>query len=230
MKKFSLTGGWKKLRSDLSKMTWKERFVHLWTYYKVWLLVGLLVVMGLSLITTIIVNKNTTTLASGMLVNIELSEEGNRYLKDDLYEELKKGGWEKVQLNQATLGDLSKAEYAETNYYTIISLSGLAVTGELDYVIMDKRGMEALVAQEMFIDLRDVLTEQELEELGTKVLHTRQEIALENMPTVVNITDIPFVQQNITLEEDAVVYIGFVKGSKRPDNYRLIWERVNNWE
>ena len=171
-------------------MTWKERFVHLWTYYKVWLLVGLLVVMGLSLITTIIVNKNTTTLASGMLVNVELSEEGNHYLKDALYEELKQGGWEKVELNQA-----GKAEFAETNYYTIISLTGLAVEGELDYVIMNKRGMEGLVPQEMFLDLREVLTEQELEALGTKVLHTRLEAATENIPTVVDITDLSLLIQ-----------------------------------
>ena len=230
MKKFSLTGGWKKLKSDMANMTWKERFVHLWTYYKVWLLVGLLVVMGLSLVITAVVNKNTTTLASGMLVNVELSEEGSYYLKDALFEELKQGGWEKVQLNQATMGDLGKAEFAETNYYTIISLTGLAVEGELDYVIMNKRGMEGLVPQEIFLDLREVLTEQELEALGTKVLHARPAEGVENIPTVVDITDLPFIQQNVKLEEDDVIYFGFAKKSDRPENYRLIWDRINNWE
>ncbi len=231
MEKFSLTGGFKKLKSDLAGMSGKEKLAHLWTYYKVWLIVAVLVIMGLSLVFSIIVNKNTTTLASGMLVNLELSEEGKAYLKDELFEELKSGGGlEKVQLNESYLTSTSNAQTAENNYYTIVSITGLAVTGELDYVIMDKFGMESLVPQELFADLRLVLTEQELTALGDAVLYAREEKATESMPVVVDITSLAFVQENMELSEGDVVYIGFTKGTERMDMYRLIWDRLQNWE
>lgn len=230
MEKFSLTGGFKKLRQDLSQMSGKEKLRHLWTYYKWTLLVAVLVIAAVSLVITAVINKSTTVLASGVTVNKELSAEGQAYLKDNLFEELSKGGLEKVNLNKMYLTNGETVDALEGNYYTIMSLAGLSATGELDYVIMDKTAMEQLAAQEMFLDLTELFSQEELTALGDKVLHIQKKDAETSYPGVINITELPFIKDNMTLSEKDAIYIGFAKATPRQTVCKMVWQRINAWE
>lgn len=232
MEKFSLTGGFKKLKSDLSKMTFKQKLAHLWTYYKVWLFVGILIAAGLSLVVTMVVNKSTTTLCSGLLVNVSLSDEAHAYLQEDLFEQLTTGSrFEKVNLTNAYIGKGTGAETVDQNYYTMVSITGLAVTGELDYLIMDKYAMDYLVVQEIFIDLRDIFTQDELDALGNAVVTARnQEVPeSESIPVAINITELPFIAENTQLAESDTVFLSFTKGSSRESLRKELWQWINNW-
>ena len=45
-----ITGGMKKLKADLKNMTWKQRWEHLWTYYRWVIIVAVMAVMIISVI------------------------------------------------------------------------------------------------------------------------------------------------------------------------------------
>ena len=233
MEKFSLTGGLKKLKSDLSGMTFKQKVSHLWTYYKLWLIAAILIVMGLSLVTTMIINKSTVTLCSGMLVNIEMSDEGKAYMHEQLFEELKTDkGLEKVQFNHAEIYKGNDAETTNTNYYTITSLTGLAAAGELDYLIVDKFAMDTIIPHEIFLDLRKVFTQQELDAMGNAVVYSRSEGTPEEegVPVAINITDLPYITKNVALKESDTIFFAFARGSERTELQRLIWDRLNSYQ
>lgn len=229
MEKFSLTGGFKKLRQDLSQMSGKEKLQHLWTYYKWTLLVAVLIIAAVSLVVTAVINKSTTVLASGVMVNKELSAEGQAYLNDDLFEALSQGGLEKVNLNKMYLTNGETVDALESNYYTIMSLAGLSATGELDYVIMDKTAMEQLAAQEMFLDLTELFQEEELSALGDKVLRIQKKDTEISYPGVINITELPFIKDNMDLSEKDAIYIGFAKATPRQQVCKMVWQRINAW-
>jgi len=232
MDKFSLTGGFKKLKSDLSGMTFKQKVSHLWTYYKLWLIVAVLVVMGLSLVTTMIINKSTVTLCSGMLVNIEMSDEGKAYMDGQLFEQLKTGkGLEKVQFNSCEIYKDSSAEAANINYYTITSLTGLAATGELDYLIVDKYAMDFIVPHEIFMDLRKVFTQQELDAMGNAVVYARSDDTPEDQgtPIAINITNLPYITMTVGPGESDTIFLSFARGSER-GLQRQIWDRLNSYQ
>ncbi len=232
MEKFSLTGGFKKLKSDLSGMTFKQKVSHLWTYYKLWLIVAVLVVMGLSLVTTMIINKSTVTLCSGMLVNIEMSDEGKAYMHEQYFEQLKKGkGLEKVEFNSCNLYKGGDAETANNNYYAITSLTGLAATGELDYLILDKYAMDYIIPHEIFMDLRQVFTQQELDAMGNAVVYARSEGTPEDegIPVAINITNLPYITKTVTIDESDTIFFSFARGSER-GLQRQIWDRLNNYQ
>ena len=78
----------KKLKNDLAPMTWRQRFSHLWTYYK-WVL-GVLVFVGfiLQVLITSLTAANTEILISGMSINLPLTEEGAACLSHRYFERL----------------------------------------------------------------------------------------------------------------------------------------------
>ena len=83
LKKTAFIQGCIKLKNALKPMTFKEKCEHLWEYYKEWLLVVFLVIMGISLLTTIIANRSKDVLVSGMVVNVSMDPRGMNYLTTD---------------------------------------------------------------------------------------------------------------------------------------------------
>jgi len=69
------------LIEQLKPMSWKERFDHLWEYYKWVLAVAAVVIMLISIVCTSIYNKNVEVLFGGAVVNIHMSNEAREYLR-----------------------------------------------------------------------------------------------------------------------------------------------------
>ncbi len=227
-----ITGGMKKLKADLKNMTWKQRWEHLWTYYRWVIIVAIMSVMIISVIISCIINLNTNLLVAGVTINVELSEEGKALLTEDFKAEHGTGvKYEDVSLNLIYLQDFEKTQDYQDNYYTLMSLLSLCSAQELDYIIADQIGMENMLKQEAFMDLSTFFTADELAQLGDAVVMARssEQADEESIPVAVDITQLPFVQMFTDLNEGEKVYFSVVQNSPRLEQVRQIWEVLSGF-
>jgi hypothetical protein len=223
--------GWKRLLADMKPMTWSQRIDHLWTYYKEYLVVVALLAIFLCAGATVIKAQTQETLVSGMMVNISISQEGYDYLSVDYLEKLGgEEGKQKAELDYTNFSSLEDPTSSEDNYNSMLILLARVSGGMLDYMILDKFAMEYYIVQDVYLDLREFFTPEELEALGDKVITARQEEETEAWAVAVDITDLPFVQDNVRLEEDDRIYFALSGNSQRPEMCRDAWEYIHAWE
>lgn len=227
-----ITGGMKKLKADLKNMTWKQRWEHLWTYYRWVIIVAVMAVMMISVIVSCVINLNTNTLVAGVCINVELDETGHNALTEDFKAKYGTGvKYEDVPLTQVYLEDFESTKNYQDNYYTLMSLLSLCSAQELDYIIADQIGMENLLKQEAYMDLSAFFTADELAALGDKVIMARssEQEDDESIPVAVDITDLPFIQAAATPDEDEKVYFAVIQNSPRMEQVRQIWDFINGF-
>lgn len=226
-----ITGGFKKLKEDLSQMTFKEKVLHLWTYYKSTLLVTAIMIVAISIVINSIINVNTDTIVAGVTVNVHLSDEGMQYLGDDYYNKVYDGsGLEKVYITDMSMYDITDAEHAEESYYSLISMAALVSEEELDYMIVNQSALESFIKYESILqDLRVLFTQEELDALGTNVIHQRAGEDGEDIPIAINISELPFIKDNADMGDKAV-YITFALNSPREDACRAIYDYILAWK
>lgn len=228
-KALNITGGLKKLKEDLAAMpTLRQKLEHIWTYYKLWLVVLVLVIMGISLVSTSFVNANTDMLLAGVAVNVNISDEGNAYLTDGMFDQLTKDGkWEDIALQEMRLHDLMDTEDVEEDYYSLMSILGMGAGKILDYLIMDKDAMEILLPNDPFLDLQELLTQEELKALDGRVVY-KEDTDGTLTPIAVEITDTPYIKDNATA--DGKVFLAFTVNTTRKNACRILWDHLNAWE
>lgn len=219
-----------RLKNDMKPMTFKQKVEHLWMYYKEYLWVAGLVFVALALVVTIIGKQSKNTLVSGMMVNITIQQQGYNYLSTDYQEYLGGDKNNVVELDYTTFSDMTDSTSGEDSYYASMILSARVSGGLLDYMILDKFAMEYYITQEVYMDLRDFFTEEELEQLAAedRVIYAQQAGEEDRWPIAVKITNIPFCADNITSEGD--VYFALSGNTQRPEMCRNAWEYINAWK
>lgn len=216
---------------QLKPMTPKQRFEHIWEYYiKEYWWVAMLVVVAFSVVTMAIVGRFQNTMVSGMLVNIGMDQKGYNYLTEDYLEDL--GGeppWDLAELNYSNFGSLLDPENAEANYNASMQLIARVSGGMLDYMILDKYSMEYYITVEVYMDLREFFSEEELAALDAenRIIYAIEEGQTDRMPVAVDITELPFTREYITNEGS--IYFALSGNTKRPEMRRDAWERITGW-
>ena len=220
---------WKKLLADLKPMNWKQRIDHIWTYYKeVMFLCGFGIVILCAIFGSLI-NANREILSSGMLVNIAIEQKGFDYLSTEYFEDLgAKEGKQIVELDYANFSDLEDLTKYEENYNATMVLVGLVSAKRLDFMILDQTGMEFYIPQEVYMDLTQFFTAEELEALGDKLIYAREEEETEPMPVAVDISDLDYVKDNITTE--GKIYFALSGSTQRMETCRDVWNRIHAWK
>lgn len=221
--------GWRKLAADLKPMSFSQKVDHLWTYYKEWLLIAFLLLVGVCAVVTGIKNTSKDVVMSGMLVNISISQQGMDYLKVDYLDSI--GGdpeKQKVELDYTNFESLADPTNSEDNYSKSMLLIARVTGGTLDYAILDKLGLEFYLTQDVFRDLREFFTPEELEALEPHLIYAQVEGEPDRWPMAVDITHLPFVKDTMGKEE--VVYFTLSGNVRDEDACRSIWEYINNWE
>ena len=228
-----ITGGWKKLKENLSRMTFKEKVNHLWTYYKGTLLIAIIAITVVSVVINCIINVNTDIIVSGLSVNVHISEEGTQYLKEDYYDKVYDGsGLEQVIFTDMILYDPSDREHAQDIEYALVALSALITEGELDYMIVDQSALTTFIKYESVLqDLRHIFDRELLDSLGTKVAHMRLGEDGEDIPIAFDISDTPFILENTSQggNPEKPIYLVFTLNTPREDACRAIYEYIMNW-
>ena len=230
MKYEPIDGGLKQLKENLSKMTFKEKIDHLWTYYKSALLVLAIVIAVCSIIVTCIQNKNTETLLSGVGINVILSDEGRDYVENVYFEQHKTGGREQVLYSESSQEDYATTSSMEESYMALMSLMALTAAGDLDYMLLDDLAIRNLLVHQMFQDLREIYTEAELEAMGDRVVwgEVGTETDSRYIPFAINIEYIPFIAENARNVADT--YFAFVVNSPRAQETKEYLDFLMAWE
>ena len=225
-----LNGGLRQLKENLAGMTFKEKVNHLWTYYKGTLVVVVIVAMLFSLVSTAVINKSTKTLLAGIGINVNISDEGRAYIADSYKERIGTGGLEKVIFTQVYMDNFNDPSNYEESYYTLMSMLALCTESNLDYLLVDDIAIKNLLAHNMFKDLREFFTEEELEEMHDRLVwaDTAEDGQPENLvPIAVNISEMPFYEE---LNTSAKMYFSVVTNTPRMDTLRDFWDYINAWE
>lgn len=233
MKKFSETkfgAGWAKLRQDLKPMTFRQKVDHLWTYYKVFIFIILFLCSPLFLLGTFLNRQGQEVLVSGMMVNLQVDPKLMTYMTTDYALDLGATSEKQIaELDYANFGDLFDSQNAEGNYNQMMMLVARVSAGTLDYMLLDQKAMEHYIAQQVYLDLREFFTPQELEALNAegKVIYARQEDQEDKWAVAVDISDTAFVKDNVNSE--GPVYFALSGNYQRPEICRNAWERIQNW-
>lgn len=220
-----------KMIEIMKPMTFKQKVEHLWIYYKEWLLVIFFGIMLIGLMFTILNEQRKEVLVGGMMVNISIEQSAMNYMTTEYAQDL--GATSKYQVatvDYTSFGDPLDPENGENSYYASMILPSRVSGGMLDYIILDKYAMEYYIAQEVYMDLREFFTEEEIAEFDKegRIIYARQEDEEDAWAVAVKITDIPFVKENIKADGD--VYFALSGSSKKLDMCRNAWERITTWK
>ena len=157
---------WHKLKEQLAPMTGKQRIDHLWTYYKEYLWIGIVVVILISAMISSAINLSKNVVVTGMMVNLTIDQRGYNYLSEDYAEKIQADPtWDVVKLEYTAFDPLTENANAEQNYYAAMTVVAEVSAEKLDYIILDKSGMEFYITQDVYMDLREFFTEEELTDL-----------------------------------------------------------------
>ena len=232
-KKTKLVQGFIKLKNDMKPMTFKEKCEHLWEYYKEWLIVVFLVFMGISLLTTIITSRNKDVLVAGMMVNLEVKQEGMNYLRGEYAEYLGATSKNQVaELDYTSFGDPLDPEEGENSYYSSMILTARVTGAMLDYMLLDEYSMKYYITYDVYMDLREFFTEEEFALLAAedRIIYAMEEGSseLDRVPVAVKITELDFVKDNVT--SGGEVYFALSGSTPRPEMCRNAWNYLHAWE
>lgn len=234
----------RELMEDLKPMTFWEKVDHLWSYYKEFLLIavvlGLLVAAGISGY----INANKDYLFNGMMVNISMSQEGYRYLTDDMLERLGTGDPnETIMMDYTNFTDLADPTSTEDNYNASLLFIARVSGGILDCALLDQMAFEFYLTQEAYGDWSTFFTQAELDAMGDKVIYAMQaedevaktEDAVEDdgeeyvrWAAAIDVSDLPFFKEHAPKNEE--IYL--VLSGNQPDleAVRAFWDHIHQWE
>lgn len=210
----------KKLKNDLGPMTWRQRLDHLWTYYKWVLAVLAFVAFFLVTIITALINANTEILISGISINTPLTEEGVICLSDGYFERLEGKRGQDVQFMQEVLDRENQALGLEAGYSAVVKVSGLTSTKSLDYLILDEKALEYYGEGDLFLDLRQIFSKEELAQLNS--------LSLGGIPRLIDLTGTWFADTHIT--EGGPYYLAFAYTTPRPVQCHDLWLYLQSGE
>ena len=232
----------RELLEDMKPMTFGEKVDHLWTYYKEYLFLVLLgIAMAVGLV-TMIVNQNKDVLVMGVIANSSISVEGKDYLETGYFEKIGGQKGQQVVLYTTNFQSMEDPTSAEDNYNAAQMLTGQVSAGQLEYAIVDELAMSFYVTQAVFLDLRELFTEEELAELDRQdlLMYATEGDVDENgdlipgtgdiegrYPVALKLRNTAFGQEALYGETNY-----FVVGGNNPDKEQVrgIWEHILDWE
>lgn len=229
MKKKTLAESFRQLKAEIAPMPFSKKVDHLWTYYKEYLLVTAVALLIVGGVLSGLVSAGKELLLSGTAVNVKLSADGYTYLSEAYFEKLEGNAKRQhLDFSYVYFGDPGDYANAEMNYNSSMSVIARVAAEMLDYLIMNELALESYIDQEMFLDLREFFTPEEMTEWAQQVIYVEPEGAEEMFPVAIVITELPFVQDCV--ETDGPIYLAFTGNSPRKAAMRDFWEYLLAWE
>ena len=200
----------------------KGRIAYFWDYYKWHTIIALFV---LFLIGSTIYNKMTEKESAihGILLNAfdYNTEDKETNLIDDFLKDQKLDPKEYTVTINSALGYVadSDSDSMASNYNTMQALNAVAGAGELDFVTGTFTGMQDLAHKGLFVDLRTILTDEEIKKYEPYFLYMDQAViekkeeAFDKIEDVSSI-EIPDCTKPDTMEKPIPVMIDVSKCQK----------------
>lgn len=238
-KRKSVMPTFRELMDDMKPMTFWEKVDHLWTYYKEYvfiaLAVGLLIAAGISGY----INANKEYLFKGMMVNISMSQEGYRYLTEDMLSTMGDGDPNQtVMMDYTNFEDLADPTNGEDNYNASLLFIARVSGGLLDCALLDQMAFEFYLTQDAYGDWSTFFTPAEIDALGDKVIYAmaaEEEVDEQGnvteavrWPAAIEISGLPFFQEHAPKNER--IYLVLSGNQPNYEAVRAFWEHLHDWK
>lgn len=233
-KRKGVTPTFKELAADLKPMTFGQKLDHLWSYYKEWLLIALLIAIVITIAVSSFINANKDYKFKGMMVNISMSQEGYRYMTDDFLAKIGTGDKnEAVVVDYTNFTDLADPTSTEDNYGASLLLIARVSGQMLDCALIDQLALEFYMTQDVYGDLRTFFTQEQLDTMGFQVIYAQpedewSEEEFEAYPVALEISQLQFFR-DMAPKNDKIY---FVLSGNQPDleAVQAFWDHLNAWE
>ena len=231
----------KELKADMKDMTFWEKVDHLWTYYKEYLAMVLVLILCVCAVIAAYQNASKNIVCTSVYANVTMTPAGMYHMKDGFAKELgidqKNDVVEVTCVNFTSLADPTSNQ---NNYDTAQLLSALVSGGRMDYALLDKMAMEFYIYQDVFLDLNEFFTPEQMAELKEKdmIIYYQEmyednqgnllpDLTEEPYPIAVKIQNTPFCQKEMFGKE---VY--FTIGGNQPklDKVAMVWDKIVNYK
>jgi hypothetical protein len=217
--------GFRKLPQTLKPMTWKQRFDHLWEYYRfTFFVVAACVIIGVSLMVDVIMNHQVVLFA-GTSINVTVSEEETAKLNEELLAIYEGDASKKevVTLNVGTPFVTEGEPDMEQVYVELMRVVSQISAKELDYLLLDKNGMDYFVGAEAGEDLRTLVSEEYYKLLEPYVVMGKLD-EVDNVPVAVSIKDTEFAK--VCARKGEELYLMFPGNTGRSDRIEAFLRHI----
>lgn len=220
-----------KLKEDMAPMTFAQKVDHLWYYYKTYVLVISVLLVGIVAILGSTLSKKES-IASGLMVNLTMSTESYNYMTEEFFTHLGGENGQEVRLDSTKFEDLSITTDVEVNYNAAMALTARVSGGILDYILLDEGSLEFYIVQDVFLDLREFFTEEELAQMEDRLIQGKIEETGETWVAAIDITDLPFVQENMGTvnTENGKIFFALSGNNPRAEVCREMWNYIHAWK
>ncbi len=153
--------------ADFKALPFKKKVNHVLYYYK-WYIVGgiALVCLLISLITTIADNQKEV-LVSGIFINNATSQAGYDHLQQDYWTFCGSDKHTRVDLVTGRTINFDSETLSQEDAASFMVVTSMIAARTLDYIITDEDSLDDFMGQEIILDLKEILPEQELAALDT---------------------------------------------------------------
>lgn len=225
MKRKSPYTDFESLKKNLEGMTFGEKVDHIWTYYKELFFVLLLGCIILYVFAWTIFAPKKEVVFGGVLCNVSMKQECYYHLTEAYQDRLGLTGHQVVDIASLVFKPPTLANEVDSSYKHSMSMISMVEAKTVDFMLLDQYAMEFYIPHEIYLDLREIFTSEELEAWGDKVIKAQPEGG-EAYPIAINITELPFIQEATGKQ----VFIAFAANTERPDLCRDVWEYILAWK
>lgn len=217
------------LLEALKPMSGMERLEHIWSYYKEAILIALIVVFLVVVTIISIANAGIKALFSGAFANVDLTADGMQYLQEDYFDRLGGKPRQEVRLTatyfENLFGSVSDFDF---NYNSAMGIVAMVTDRSLDYMVMDEVALKFYLSQDIFMDLSEFFTEEELEQYADRLVYLEANDSDDRFPIAIHIEDTAFAKD--CMEPGKPVFFALIGNTKRPELCRDFWEYLLAWE
>lgn len=151
----------------LKGLPFQKKLEHIWNYYRTAIFVALcaliMIVWGIQAGIT----GSKEVLISGLMINTDISQDGADFLEHDYWQFCGGSRRQRVDLLRGREihfdGDFS----SQADQANFLLLSVMVSSKDLDYILCDEATIRPLDAEEILMDLRNLLPEEQLAQLDT---------------------------------------------------------------
>lgn len=185
--------------ADFKALPFKKKVNHVLYYYK-WYIVGgiALVCLLISLITTIVDNQKEV-LVSGIFINNATSQAGYDHLQQDYWTFCGSDRDTRVDLVTGRTINFNSETLSQEDAAAFMAVASMIAARTLDYIITDEDSLDDFMGQEIILDLKEILPEQELAALDT--------IELDGITAAIRLESSDFARNYPLVAEKSVLLI-----------------------
>ena len=223
----------RKLRRELSKMSFEDKIDHIWRYYKINLILLVLIPAILIPLLTSVFVKGPESILYGNYCNVALGELGQYYVTRDYVQYKGLPSEEYIaELEFSVTEGLGMSSASAQGVDSGLGIVAAVAVDSLDYIVCDEVAAEYLSLQQCFLTLDRVLTEEQLEEYKHLIYTYTDPDFGDTYAVALDVSEIPFFRENV--ETEGPCYFAFAN-KKEADaqelreflSYLLDWEAWN---